>query len=193
MVPSAPASIPDGPGGADRSDGVIRIRRLRAVDETQLHALAELLVDCVDGGATVTFLRPLAVDKALAFWRDVAAEVEHGGRALLVAEDATGIVATVQLLLAQPENQPARADLVKMLVHRRARRQGIALAVMRAAEEIALDSGKSLLVLETPDDGAGRLYLRLGWTQAGTIPGYALTAHGEVCATTFFYKALTRS
>ena len=102
----------------------IAIRRLESVDDTQVEALADVLIDCVDGGSGVSFMHPLAPAKAQAFWRRVAAGVAAGECALLVAEDDTGIVGTVQLVLDTPENQPHRADLSKMLVHRRARRGG---------------------------------------------------------------------
>ena len=112
----------------------VAIRRLHAPDEAEIDALADVLIDCVEGGASVSFMHPLSRDRAQAFWRRVAEGARAGERALLVAEDAQGIVGTVQLVLDQPENQPHRADLAKMLVHRRARRQGLGAALMRAAE-----------------------------------------------------------
>lgn len=168
----------------------ITTRRLAAMDETHLHGLAQVLCDCVDGGASVSFMHPLSIERATAFWRDVAAGVARGERALLVAEDAGGaIVGTVQLVLAQPENQPHRADVAKMLVHRRARREGVGAALMHAAERVAADEGKSLLVLDTVTGGdAERLYERLGWQRCGVIPGYALWPRGGLCATTVFFK-----
>lgn len=169
-----------------------RIRRLAALSEPQLQALAELLIDCVDGGASVSFMHPLSDSKALAFWRRAADQLAGGERALLVAEDAAGIVGTVQLLLDQPENQPHRADLSKLLVHRRARRQGLGAALMQAAEQLARECGKSLLVLDTAGSEAERLYARLGWQRCGVIPGYALLPHGGLCATTYFYRELRR-
>jgi GNAT superfamily N-acetyltransferase len=168
----------------------LEIRRLASVSEAQLQALAAVLVDCVQGGASVSFMQPLHAEKALAFWRQVAEGVARGERALLVAEDAQGIAGTVQLVLAQPDNQPHRADVSKMLVHQRARRQGAGEALMQAAERAARDEGKSLLVLDTADATAARLYARLGWQAAGTIPGYALMPQGGLCATTYFYKQL---
>jgi GNAT superfamily N-acetyltransferase len=168
-----------------------QIRRLTRVSERQLQALAELLIDCVDGGASVSFMQPLSVDKALTFWRGVADGVAREERALLVAEDDTGIVGTVQLVLDQPENQPHRADLSKMLVLRRARRQGLGELLMHAAEHLARECGKSLLVLDTASDEAARLYARLGWQQCGVVPGYALLPQGGLCDTTYFYRALS--
>ena len=167
------------------------IRRLVTVTDAELHALAELLIDCVEGGASVSFMHPLPGPKALAFWRGVADAVARGERALLVAEDATGMVGTVQLVLGQPENQPHRADLSKMLVHRLARRQGLGAALMHAAEQVARECAKSLLVLDTANADAERLYARLGWQRCGEIPGYALLQHGGLCSTTFFYRELS--
>jgi GNAT superfamily N-acetyltransferase len=168
-----------------------RIRRLHTLNPTEIDALAQVLVDCVDGGASVSFMHPLSLPRARAFWRQVADDVLRGERALLVAEDAVGIVGTVQLLLAQPENQPHRADLAKMLVHRRARQQGVGAALLAAAEQLARDCGSSLLVLDTASAEAERLYSRAGWTRCGVVPGYALLPHGGLCATTFFYRELT--
>ena len=167
------------------------VRRLDAVDDAQIEALATLLIDCIEGGAGVSFMHPLAPAKAQAFWRRVADGVAAGERALLVAEDSTGIVGTVQLTWAQPENQPHRADLAKMLVHRRARRRGIGAALIAAAEQTARDYGKTLLVLDTvTGSDAERLYARLGWIRVGEIPGYALLPRGGPAATTVFYREL---
>jgi GNAT superfamily N-acetyltransferase len=167
------------------------IRRLHSVDVAQIGALADLLIVCIDGGAGVSFMHPLAPAKARAFWRRVAAGVAAGERALLVAEDDAGIVGTVQLVLDQPENQPHRADLSKMLVHRRARRQGLGAELLRAAEQTARDCGKTLLVLDTNEGSdAERLYSRLGWVRVGTIPDYSMLPRGGLSGTTLFYKAL---
>ena len=170
------------------------VRRLVRVDEPQLGQLTQVLVDCVEGGASVSFMLPLSHDHAHGFWRKVAAGVAAGERALLVAEDAQGIVGTVQLVLDQPDNQPHRADLAKMLVHRRGRRQDLGEALMRAAEALARDCGKTLLVLDTVTGGdAERLYARLGWQRVGVIPDYALWPQGGLCATTYFYKVISRT
>lgn len=174
----------------DASASVDRIRRLESVSDAQLLSLSELLIDCVEGGASVSFMHPLPLPRAMAFWRQVAEGVARGERALLVAEDAQGIVGTVQLVLAQPDNQPHRADLSKMLVHRRARCRGWGEALMSAAEQMGRDCGKSLLVLDTSSDSAERLYARLGWQRVGAVPGYALLPQGGPCATTFFYREL---
>jgi GNAT superfamily N-acetyltransferase len=129
------------------------LRRLRAVDDAQIDELADVLIDCVEGGASVSFMHPLSRDRAVVFWRRVVQGVAAGARALLVAEDALGLCGTVQLVLDQPENQPHRADLSKMLVHRRARRQGLGAALMRAAEATARECGKTLLVLDAVTGG----------------------------------------
>jgi GNAT superfamily N-acetyltransferase len=166
------------------------VRRLERVTAAEIDGLAELLIDCVAGGASVSFMHPLSSDKATAFWTRVAADVAAGGRALFVAEDEHGIVGTVQLVLDLPENQPHRADVSKMLVHRRARRRGLGAALMGAAEAFARDAGRSLLVLDTASPEAERLYARLGWQLCGVIPRYALMPTGEPCATSYFYRDL---
>ncbi len=164
------------------------ISRPRALTETQVQGLTRLLIDCVEGGASVSFMHPLTLEKAQNFWRLVAAAVAKGERALLLAEDDQGVVGTLQLILNQPENQPHRADLSKMLVHRRSRRQGLGAALLLAAENLARDCGKSLVVLDTASGDAERLYSKLGWQRCGVIPGYALLPHGGLCDTTYFYR-----
>ena len=166
------------------------VQRLESLTEPQLQSLAGLLLDAVDGGASVSFMHPLPMSGALAFWQGVADGLASGERALFVAEDAEGIVGTVQLILSQPDNQPHRADVAKMLVHRRARRQGLGAALMHAAEVAARACGKTLLVLDTASDDAERLYTRQGWQRVGVIPGYALLPTGEPCDTTYLYKVL---
>ncbi len=166
------------------------VRRVHALDDAQIGELAGVLIDCVEGGASVSFMHPLSRERAVAFWRRVTQGVGAGERALLVAEDARGLCGTVQLVLDQPENQPHRAELSKMLVHRRARRQGLGAALMRAAEATARECGKTLLVLDTANDEAERLYERLGWTRVGVIPDYALLPQGGLCGTTVFYRNL---
>jgi len=175
----------------DTSSSPWSLRRLNSISEAQVTGLADVLIDCVEGDASVSFMHPLSRERAEAFWRNVAEGVAAGERALLVAEDAHGICGTVQLVLAQPENQPHRADLAKMLVHRRSRRQGLGEALMRAAECMARDCGKTLLVLDTvTGDNGERLYQRLGWQRVGVIPGYALLPRGGLVGTTVFYREL---
>ena len=169
----------------------IRIRRLDTMGEHELQGLSDVLIDCVEGGASVSFMLPMPRGKAEAFWRHTAAGMARGERLVFAAEDADGtIVGTVQIILAQPENQPHRGDLAKMLVHRRARKRGIGAALLAAAERGALDAGKTLLVLDTASDDAERLYARHGWQRCGVVPDYALWPDGTPCATTFFYKFL---
>lgn len=154
-------------------------------------ALAEVLIDAVEGGASVSFLAPLSRERAVSFWESVVAGVSRGERALLVARDGDGVVnGTVQLVLAQPENQPHRADIAKLLVHRRARRSGVGELLMREAERVAMVEGKTLLVLDTASDDAARLYERLGWNLVGRIPNYALNPDGSPCDTYVYWKAL---
>lgn len=167
------------------------LRRLHAITEAQTNQLADVLIDCVEGGASVGFMLPLPRERAVAFWRRVARAVADGERAILVAEDAHGICGTVQLQLDLPDNQPHRADLMKMLVHRRARRQGLGEQLMRAAESLAKDCNRTLLVLDAVTNGdAARLYTKLGWIRVGDIPNYALFPNGESCGTTYFYRDL---
>lgn len=168
------------------------IRRVAGEEAAALvPALAGVLVDCVEGGASVSFMRPMTPARAEAFWRGVAVGVSAGERALLVAELAGEVVGTVQLILGLPENQPHRADVAKMLVHRRARRQGIAARLLAALDEVASAEGRSVLVLDTVTGGdAERLYARAGWQRVGEVPRYALMPDGTPCGTTFFYKHL---
>jgi GNAT superfamily N-acetyltransferase len=156
-------------------------------------ALSAVLIDCVEGGASVSFMAPLAREKADAFWRGVADGVAAGDRALLVAEErASGeLVGTIQVVFVWPENQSHRADVARMLVRRSARLQGVGSSLMRGAEEAARAAGRTLLVLDTvTGSDAERLYERLGWTRVGVVPGYALWPDGRLCDTTFFYKSL---
>ena len=154
-------------------------------------SLADLLIDCVEGGASVSFMLPLTRERALAFWRHVAADVAAGRRALLVAEDALGVCGTVQLILDLPENQPHRADLAKMLVSRRMRRRGLGGALLQGAEQMARDCGRTLLVLDAVTDGdAARMYARHGWVRVGDVPNFARYPGGGYCSTTSFYRNL---
>jgi GNAT superfamily N-acetyltransferase len=166
------------------------IRRLHTLDKAHIDGLAGVLIDCVEGGASVSFMNPLSPDRAVAFWRGVAQDVAAGQRALLIAEDTEGVCGTVQLVLGQPENQPHRADLSKMLVHRRARCRGVGAALLRAAESTARECGKTLLVLDTASSEAARVYERGGWERVGVIPDYALLPNGGLCATTVYYRNL---
>jgi len=171
----------------------ISVRRLHADEAmTYVDSLADLLIDCVEGGASVSFMLPISKQTALQFWQHVADGVTRDERILLVAEYPEGKLAgTVQLVTAQPENQPHRADVAKMLVHREARRRGIAARLLAAVDEEARRAGKSVLVLDTVTGGdAERLYARAGWQRVGEVPNYALMPDGTFCGTTFFHKQL---
>ena len=167
------------------------VRRLDLLDARLVAELADVLCACVEAGASVSFMSPLARVKAEAFWNDVAASVTRGERVLMAATDESGtIVGTVQVIWAEPENQPHRADLAKMLVAPHARRRGVGAMLLAAAEHEAAAHGKTLLVLDTADATAARLYARGGWTLCGEIPDYALWPNGGYCATQVFFKSL---
>lgn len=155
-------------------------------------ALADLLVDAVEGGASVNFVWPMTRAKAEAFWDGALASQARGERLIFTAEAGGLLDGTVQLILAPQENQVFRADIGKLLVHRRARRHGLGAALMDAAEAEARRIGRNLLTLDTEADSAAeRLYLRLGWTRFGEVPGYATRAdNSRRERVSFFYKAL---
>ncbi|MFC7476653.1 GNAT family N-acetyltransferase [Dankookia sp. GCM10030260] len=150
--------------------------------------LSEILIGCVEAGASVYFLPPLAMEVARGFWRNVAKDVATGGRVLLAAWLDGALVGTAQLGLDMPQNQPHRADVVKVLVHPATRRAGIGRALMRRIEVEAQAHGRRLLVLDTAGDAGEKLYSAMGWQEAGTIPGFALDGRGGEVATTFFWK-----
>jgi GNAT superfamily N-acetyltransferase len=161
------------------------------VAATDIAELAEVLVDCVAGGASVSFMPPFEHEDAKTYFTKIAGEVARGEAALLVARVDGRIVGTVQLGLALPPNQPHRADVRKLLVHRSARGHGIGMALMTAAEEAARARGRTLLVLDTALAGAAeRLYTRAGWTRVGVIPNYALFPDGSPCDTVVFWKQI---
>jgi GNAT superfamily N-acetyltransferase len=153
--------------------------------------LASVLLDCVDGGASVSFMAGTTRAEAEDFWRKVAAGVADGSRILIVAEDAGRIIGTTQAVAAGVPNQPHRADLAKMLVQRDARGRGIGAALLAEAERLSLAAGWWLMVLDTVAGSAGdRLYARLGWNPVGIIPDFALWPDGRLCATKYYYKDL---
>jgi GNAT superfamily N-acetyltransferase len=171
--------------------GTLEIRILTAAEARQkIEALSAILIDVVEGGDSIGFMAPLSPEKADGFWNKITDAVAAGERILLVAELDHQPVGTVQVVMNLPENQPHRADISKMLVHRKARKQGIGGALLRAAEAAARASGKTLLVLDTASDDAERLYRRHHWTAVGKIPGYALFPDGRPCATLVFYKTI---
>jgi ribosomal protein S18 acetylase RimI-like enzyme len=169
----------------------VRIRRVGVEDGVE-RGLADVLVDCVEGGASVGFMLPLERERAETFWSGVLDDASRGERIVLVAEeqDTDAVLGTVQVILRTPENQPHRGEIAKMLVHRRARRRGLGEALLRAAEAAARDAGKTLLVLDTASADAERLYERLGWKRVGAIPRYALWPDGGFSHTIVFYKDL---
>lgn len=169
----------------------IRVRKVDTLDDRTFESLCEVLMDCVEGGASVSFMWPMTRAKAEAFWKSVGESVARGERVLVVAEDAQGVVGTAQAVWATPENQPHRADVAKMLVHRRARRLGVGAAVLAGAETAAREAGRTLLVLDTASADAERLYERGGWQRVGIVPRYALLPDGPYCRTVIFYKDLS--
>lgn len=171
---------------------MIEIRQLDAAEGIRhVGALADVLVDCVDGGASVSFMSPLSQETATAFYENVLSKVERGDCILLATFADGRLVGTVQIHTAMPPNQPHRADIAKLLVLRSARGQGIGARLMERVEVVSRSIGKTLLVLDTVTAGAGEnLYVRLGWTRAGVIPDYALLPDGRPCSTTIFWKQL---
>ena len=163
--------------------GAIEIRRLASVElSEQLDALARVLEDCVAGGASVSYMAPFSHEDARAVFEAWAAEVEQGARLILAAFADGDLVGTVQVILALPPNQPHRGEIAKLLVHRSARRRGVAELLMERAEAEARAEGKTLLVLDAVTGGdAARLYDRMGWITVGVIPGYALYPDGRPC------------
>lgn len=166
---------------------------IRMLDEQQAFAalpdLCEVLADCVEGGASVGFMSPFTPEDGELYWRGVAAAVGQREVLLFVAEVDGRVSGTVQIGFALKPNQPHRADLMKLLVHRRARGLGLSKLLMQAAEAEAAKHGRSLLVLDTATgELAEQIYEKLGWTRSGVIPDYALFPDGRYCDTTFFWK-----
>lgn len=191
----------DARGRTDRENtrvGTSAVIRELAPPEVRgrIAGLADVLIDCVEGGSSVGFMLPLARKRAEAFWTHVADSAEAGERIVLIAEQpapdgSREVLGTVQVIFASYDNQPHRADIAKMLVRRSARRQGLGERLLRAAEAAALRARRTLLVLDTvPGTPAERLYLRCGWTPVGIVPGFALMPDGRECDTRFFYKRL---
>jgi GNAT superfamily N-acetyltransferase len=174
--------------------GNVEISVLSApVSDVALEELASVLIDCVEGGASVSFMSPFSFEEGLAFFRKVAGSVASGDTVLLAARLDGRIVGTVQLGLDTPPNQPHRADIKKMLVRRVARGRGVGAALIAQVEEEARRLGRWLLVLDTvPGENGYRLYKRAGWTESGIIPNYAMFPDGRLCDTALFWKRLDR-
>ena len=170
----------------------VEVRRLDPGEaREQLDALAAVLADCVAGGASVGYLEPFSHADARAVYEHYVRDAAQGRRIILGAFLDDSLVGTAQLVLAVPPNQPHRADVARVLVHRSARRRGIAQRLMEQLEREARAEGKTLLVLDAVTGGdAARLYERIGWTTVGVIPNYALYPDGRLCDTTVFWKAL---
>lgn len=168
----------------------IRIEELRPSPETA-QQLAEILVEVVAAGGSVSFMHPLPVDEARAFWDRSLESAARGKRIVLGAWDSARLVGTVTLLLDLPPNQPHRAEIAKMMTRPATRGRGIASALLRRAEAIASQRARTLLMLDTAsDEGAAGLYEKLGYTFAGEIPDFALKPHGGLTGTKFFWKRL---
>jgi ribosomal protein S18 acetylase RimI-like enzyme len=154
-------------------------------------SLSALLVETVASGGSVSFMHPLPQEAADAFWRDSLAAAERGERIVLGAFEAENLVATVTLLLSLPPNQPHRAEIAKMMTRLSHRHRGIATELMRAAEKLAIERGRTLLVLDTAvDEGASGLYEGLGFNLTGIIPDYALRPHGGLTGTMIYWKKI---
>jgi GNAT superfamily N-acetyltransferase len=172
---------------------VVEIRRVYTEEGRQYQsALAELLLDSVAGGASIGFMASVTKPEAELFFDKVLTAVERDERILLAAFVDSNLQGTVQIVPSMMPNQPHRADISKLMVHRSVRGKGVASMLMRHAEESARAAGKSVLVLDTcTGTDAERLYLRLGWTRAGIVPQYALFPDGSSCDTVIFWKRLT--
>ncbi|MBJ9266805.1 GNAT family N-acetyltransferase [Citrobacter europaeus] len=159
---------------------------------SRIDELSDILETCVNDGASVSFMLPFTSEKSRPFWMSVAQSVDRGERIVLGAQDAQGVlVGTVQLIIDQPENQPHRADVAKLLVHTSARRGGVARELMNGLERCAHQQGKTLLVLDTATgSGAELFYHNCGWQKVGVIPDYAKMPDGTLTGTTLFYKTL---
>ncbi len=184
--------MPQDSHGLQNPESAIEVRRLSgAALSGQLDALAHVLADCIDGGASVGFMPPFGLADARSIYDGVFDEVSKGRRLLLGAFIDDELIGTVQVVLTLPPNQPHRGEITKLLTHRSARNRGVAKLLMQRAEAEARAEGKTLLVLDTcADSVAERLYLRLGWTRVGVIPNFALYPDGSICDTVVFWKAL---
>lgn len=157
-------------------------------------ALSGLLVETVAGGGSVSFMHPLPPGDADAFWKDSLAAAARGERIVFGAFDGEALAGTVTLLLHLPPNQPHRAEIAKMMTRLSHRNRGVATALMQAAEAAATTRGRTLLVLDTAvEDGASKLYEKLGFQLTGIIPDYALKPHGGLSGTMIYWKRIAAS
>jgi ribosomal protein S18 acetylase RimI-like enzyme len=155
-------------------------------------ALSEILVEVVANGGSVSFMHPLPLESADAFWEAALSAAARGQRIVLGASEAETLIGTVSLLLDCPPNQPHRAEIAKLMIRPSHRGRGVAKALVRAAERLAVERARTLLVLDTAaDGGASGLYEGLGFTLAGVIPDYALKPHGGLTPTMIYWKRLT--
>ena len=162
-----------------------------APDPHQLEDLCALLIDAVEGGASLGFLKPLDEARARTYWEGVSKAVQAGDKALLVAEIGGAILGTVQVVLDMPQNQPHRGEISKMIVHTRVRQLGLGMRLLEAAEERARFAGKSLMMLDTQTGSAAEhLYKKAGYSPLPPLPDYALTPDGELAPTTIFWKRI---
>jgi GNAT superfamily N-acetyltransferase len=170
----------------------VDIRRFDGSDaRAHLDGLAAVLHDCVEGGASVGYMAPFSQEDALTAFEGFVSELEEGRRLIVAAFEDGRVLGTAQVVLALMPNQPHRGEVTKVLVHRRARRRGVARLLMERAEDEARAEGKTLLVLDAVTGGAAeRLYERMGWNRVGVIPNFALYPDGRPCSTTFFWKPL---
>jgi ribosomal protein S18 acetylase RimI-like enzyme len=168
----------------------IEIRPLSASPKVR-DMLSEILIEVVANGGSVSFMHPLAPEAANAFWCASLAAADRGERIVLGAWDGDLLVGTVTLLLDLPPNQPHRGEIAKMMTRVSHRGRGIATALMHEAERLAVQRGRTLLVLDTAtEEGASRLYEKLGFTFAGVIPDYALKPHGGLTGTNVYWKRI---
>ena len=169
---------------------MLDIRPLEVSQDT-LAQLGEILVEVVASGGSVSFMHPLSVGAARAFWEGALAAAGRGERVVLGAWDGEVLAGTVTLLLDCPPNQPHRAEIAKLMTRLSHQGRGVAAALMRAAEALAVQRGRTLLVLDTATEGgASRLYEGLGFVLAGTIPDYALKPHGGLTGTMIYWKPI---
>ncbi|UOQ53470.1 GNAT family N-acetyltransferase [Hymenobacter cellulosivorans] len=169
------------------------VRELTAEQaQTRIPALVALFQDALDSGAALGFLAPVAEGELEEYWREVAEAVAQGHRILLVAEADGQLLGTTQLDLATKSNGLHRAEVCKVMVHRRARRQGVARRLLAAVDEKARQQQRTTLLLDTRQhDPSEQLYQQAGYTVAGTIPDFARSSSGELHATVIYYKLLS--